>query len=127
MEIQYANYGFDAVAFTVVEGDLVLSHAATRLVNRLPQWWLEELNYPNKHLVYFSCFGTPPHLRRKGYGRKLLQAVKDYYEGCIVILEVRSIGEMSDEQLVEFYKSEGFEEINPKDGYVAYTTMAIEL
>ena len=62
----------------------------------------------NKDVVYFDNFGTFPDYRGKGYARKMLQHVKEFYKGKIVYLFVCSCGPLNDDQLIKFYKSEGF-------------------
>lgn len=81
----------------------------------------------DKKIVYLHCFGTEPHCRRKGYGRKLIQDVKQYYKGCLVYLRVSSIGEMTNEQLIDFYKSEGFNLVENTEKYVPQPVMYVEL
>ena len=64
----------------------------------------------NKDVVYFDNFGTFPDYRGKGYARKMLQHVKEFYKGKIVYLFVCASpgGSLDDDQLIKFYKSEGF-------------------
>ena len=64
----------------------------------------------SKPFIYLSNFGTRRAYRQKGYGRKMLQWVKEHFEGCFLWLEVSAsiMGEMTDDELVDFYKSEGF-------------------
>lgn len=64
----------------------------------------------NKDIVYFDNFGTFPDYRGKGYARKMLQHVKEFYNGKIVYLFVCASpgGSLDDDQLIKFYKSEGF-------------------
>ena len=110
-----------------LENDYI-SSALTEFDNRPPEWLMNAFNRPQKHYIYFCNFGTNSLVRRKGYGRKLLQDVKKYYEGCIVYLAVGSCGEMSNAQLIEFYASEGFKLIEHNDyPYKGYPVMAIEL
>lgn len=97
-------------------------------------YWIDEVlmkNY-NKNsstqVAYLHSFGTKVIERHKGYGRALLEHVKEYYKGCIVFLEVGAAGEMTNEQLKAFYESVGFKEILPLDGgYPAHYTMVIDL
>lgn len=104
-----------------------ITHAYAE-IDYYPSWWLlEALNSPNKQIIYFHSFGTIYGLRGRGYGRKLLKDVKQYYKGCIVYLGVGALGELTNEQLIEFYKSEGFKLIEEAKRYVSYPVMAIEL
>ena len=92
------------------------------------KWMVDAVNAePQKQFFYVSCFGTKREFWRRGYGRKMLQYIKDYYTGCVLLLEVGSYGEMTNEQLKAFYESEGFKEICPEGGYTMHYTMAIEL
>lgn len=70
----------------------------------------EQFHNISKPIVYFSSFYTSKEYRSKGYGRKMLKYIKEYYKGYIVVLHVGGMGVLSNEQLVEFYKSEGFKE-----------------
>jgi len=91
------------------------------------EWVCEALGYPQTPIFYLSCFGTNSNFRGMGYGRQMLKYIKQYFRGCVLYLEVSSLGEMSNQQLKAFYESEGFHEICPKDGYPMYYTMAIKL
>ena len=102
-----------------------ISSALTEIVTQPPKWLTNVLGEPQKHYVCFFNFGTNRLLRHKGYGRKLLQDVKKYYEGCVVYLGVSSLGEMTNEQLIKFYESEGFKLMENNPHY--YPVMAIEL
>jgi GNAT superfamily N-acetyltransferase len=90
-------------------------------------WLMKELNHPTKPVVYFCDFVTDNRVRRKGYGRKLLQGVKKKYENHIIYLGVGcgSNRGMTRDMLIKFYESEGFKlmENNP----CSYPIMAIEL
>ena len=77
-----------------------------------------------KPLIYLSCFGTNLDYQHKGYGRKMLQWVKEYFADCVLWLHVCSGGEMTDDELIGFYESEGFNKLD--DGYY-FQTMYIEL
>ena len=80
-----------------------------------------------KPTLYISCFGVyDRHNRGKGYGRKMLKWLKDYFNGCILWLEVSSMGPMTNEQLIGFYKSEGFIE-SPDNNNRSYPLMYMEL
>ena len=77
-----------------------------------------------KPLIYLSCFGTNLYYQHRGYGRKMLQWVKEYFADCVLWLHVCSAGEMTDDELIGFYESEGFNKLD--DGY-DFQTMYIEL
>lgn len=101
----------------------------------IPTWIVEEarrLNN-NKNIFYFCDFTTYSEVdRKKGYGREMLKKVKDYFKGSILYLYVGTDDEnyITNQQLTEFYSSEGFNEIFPPEGvksYKNYRTMIIEL
>ena len=86
---------------------------------------LSALSY--KPTLYISCFGVYDMCNRgKGYGRIMLRWLKDYFNGCILWLEVSSLGPMTNEQLIGFYKSEGFIE-SPDNNNRKYPLMYMEL
>ena len=67
--------------------------------------------------VYFYSFGTLIEYRHKGFGRELLTYVCNKYKNADIVLHASSVGEMTQEQLIEFYKSCGFEHINDGSPY----------
>ena len=80
-----------------------------------------------KPTLYISCFGVyDRHNRGKGYGRIMLRWLKEYFNGCVLWLEVSSLGPMTNEQLIGFYKSEGFIE-SPDNNSRSYPLMYMEL
>lgn len=86
---------------------------------------LPELSY--KPVLYIYCFGVYDICNRgKGYGRIMLRWLKDYFNGCVLWLEVSSLGPMTNEQLIGFYKSEGFIE-SPDNNNRKYPLMYMEL
>ena len=86
---------------------------------------LPALSY--KQALYISCFGVYDMRNRgKGYGRIMLRWLKEYFNGCVLWLEVSSIGPMTNEQLIGFYKSEGFIE-SPDNNSRSYPLMYMEL
>ena len=100
--------------------------------------YLENVFGKNKKYFYFNSFTTNISYRNKGYGRSLLKNVKKYYEDCykgsgVLYLAVGEFGEgehLNDEQLVEFYSSEGFKIIEHTeflDPFYGHVVMAIEL
>lgn len=102
--------------------------SALTYLNELPlECIIKPFKRTNKCFIRFCNFGTNHAFRHKGYGRKLLQDVKEYYKGCIVYLLVSSIGEMSNKDLINFYASEGFKLIENYKNYTSYPTMVIEL
>ena len=131
MEILKHNYS-NTIHFTIMDEINGFEDEVTNIyvahTQRPPKWIVDVLNAePQKQFFYVHSFGTYRRLRNRGYGRKMLQYIKEYYAGCVLFLEVGSCGEMTNEQLKAFYESEGFREILPKEGYVAHYTMAIEL
>lgn len=91
-----------------------------------PNLYLRNLSRrKRKEIYYFNNFGTFPAYRGKGYARKMLQYVKEYYKGKIVYLYVGASpgGSLNDEQLIKFYKSEGFRMYKSN----CWPLMAIEL
>lgn len=113
--------------------DFMVSSLAVSRGGWLPFWINEALKEQfgtNKstQVLYLHSFGTKVEKRHKGYGRQLLEYVKEFYNGCVVVLEVSSMGQMTNKQLKMFYESVGFEEILPLDGgYPAHYTMVIDL
>jgi L-amino acid N-acyltransferase YncA len=86
---------------------------------------LPALSY--KPTLYVSCFGIYDKEKKgKGYGRKMLRWLKEYFNGCVLWLEVSSMGPMTNEQLIGFYKSEGFIE-SPDNNSRSYPLMYMEL
>ena len=80
-----------------------------------------------KPLIYLSCFGTYEDFRRRGYGRQMIQWVKDYFKHCVIWLEVGSTCEMTNEQLIGFYESEGFKCMPGYSEHSTHTVMYIDL
>jgi GNAT superfamily N-acetyltransferase len=99
------------ITFCEEETDVELCQAFVTVETR-NNYIFEQFHNLSRPIIYFSSFFTPVEHRNKGYGRKMLKYIKEYYKGCIVFLHVAGFGELSDEQLVEFYKSEGFKEYN---------------
>lgn len=81
---------------------------------------------PNKKFAYLSNFGIQSDFQRLGYGRALLRHVINCYHGYNVYLHVESIGDMDNEQLIEFYKSEGFREVDGWQGHSTHPVLIIE-
>lgn len=78
----------------------------------------KRLDFPMEgDVCYIHSFMTIRSMRNQGYGRKLMQHLLDSIKGHFAYLIVCSIGEMSNDQLVEYYKSFGFEEHYKKDCY----------
>ena len=82
-----------------------------------------------KKTFYLSSFGTVEKYRKQGYARKLLRKVKEEYKGSFIILSVYSeTKDFSNKDLMKFYKSEGFIELEPPKGMYPLTIqMYIEL
>ena len=88
--------------------------------------YLREIrNFPKNIKIYYLCdFVTKQIFREKGYGRELLNLVKEETKGQYIYLFVGSSGKMTDEQLVQFYQSIGFE---PRDyHYMGYQMMVLD-
>ena len=69
-------------------------------------------NFPKNIKIYYLCnFRTHKNYRGKGYGKELLNLVKEETKGQYIYLYVGAFdnGQLTDEQLVEFYHSTGFE------------------
>lgn len=89
----------------------------------------ECLGFPIEDSVYYLCnFHTPRDRRCKGYGRELLNRIKEETKGQFIYLIVHSAYEdiFPDEKLVEFYKSVGFKVHEQKDEYKCYTWMVLD-
>jgi GNAT superfamily N-acetyltransferase len=89
----------------------------------------EYLGFPIDESVYYLCdFVTPREHKRKGYGRELLNRIKEETKGQFIYLIVHSSYEdiFPDEKLVEFYKSVGFKVHEQKDEYKWYTWMVLD-
>lgn len=114
----------DSTIDYVIDYDNVISSIVIACVSEIcmenfRQTIFENFNsyYNNKEIKYIHSFGTNKLYRHKGYGRKLLQYVKEKYKGYILILDVGSLGPMTQEQLIDFYKSEGFKQLANKPYY----------
>ena len=79
-------------------------------------------------IFYLSSFGTMSDYRRKGYGRKLMNFVKENTKGQFIYLIVHSPSEriITDKQLVKLYESFGFKVHEKKDEYKDYTWMILD-
>lgn len=89
----------------------------------------ECLGFPIEDSVYYLCdFVTPRDRKRKGYGRELLNRIKEETKGQFIYLIVHSTYEdiFPDDKLVEFYKSVGFKVHEQKDEYQYYTWMVLD-
>lgn len=71
-------------------------------------------SYSKEPHIYFHSFFIYREYRRKGHGKRLLDAIKTFfkirmkYGKVLMTLRYNSIGEMSNEQLKAFYEREGF-------------------
>jgi len=89
----------------------------------------ECLGFPIEDSVYYLCdFVTTREQKRKGYGRELLNRIKEETKGQFIYLIVHSAYEdiFPDDKLVEFYKSVGFKVHEQKDEYKYYTWMVLD-
>lgn len=140
MKFEETHYKDDAVCYNIVEDGIdapFVTEATVSPIGGYSYEWISEMakeiygnNIPTK-MLYFHSFRTNPSLQGRGYGRKMLQHVKEMYHNCIIILCVSraSWGNLSDCQLVEFYQSEGFILLDrAKAGeYCMFPTMIIKL
>jgi GNAT superfamily N-acetyltransferase len=89
----------------------------------------ELLGFPINEGVFYLCdFRTTQGERRNGYGRELLNLIKEETKGQFIYLIVHSTYEdiFPDDKLVEFYKSVGFKVHEQKDEYKYYTWMVLD-
>jgi GNAT superfamily N-acetyltransferase len=89
----------------------------------------ECLGFPIEDSVYYLCdFVTTREQKRKGYGRELLNRIKEETKGQFIYLIVHSAYEdiFPDDKLVEFYKSVGFKVHEQKYEYKYYTWMVLD-
>ena len=89
----------------------------------------ELLGFPINEGVFYLCdFVTTREQKRKGYGRELLNFIKEETKGQFIYLIVHSSNEEAfpDDKLVEFYKSVGFKVHEQKDEYQYYTWMVLD-
>ena len=81
----------------------------------------ERCGFPFNIKIYYLCnFCTKRNLRGRGYGRELLNLVKEETKGQFIYLKVGAYdgNTMTDEDLVNFYQSLGFEDSRIfDDGY----------
>ena len=89
----------------------------------------EVLGFPIDEGVFYLCdFVTAQGHKRKGYGRELLNHIKEETKGQFIYLIVHSSYEdvFPDDKLIEFYKSVGFKVHEQKDKYRWYTWMVLD-
>ena len=89
----------------------------------------ELLGFPINEGAFYLChFVTTREQKRKGYGRELLNLIKEETKGQFIYLIVHSSyeKEFPDDKLVEFYKSVGFKVHKQKDEYKYYTWMVLD-
>lgn len=89
----------------------------------------EKVDFPRDcEIYYLGNFVTENKYRRKGYGRELLNLVKENTKGKFIYLIVHSSNEkyMKDSDLVKFYQSIGFKVHDKKDQYTYYTWMVLD-
>jgi len=117
-----------------VENETIEGVVTSVLTEKFPPYRFvsEYVNQPADKFICFSDFYTKPFARKRGYGRKLIQDVKEYYKGYVVYLGVGCFGQgemMNNNQLISFYQSEGFKVVpQPEDNpFTDYTIMFVEL
>ena len=89
----------------------------------------EKVDFPRDCKIYYlGNFVTENKYRRKGYGRELLNLVKENTKGKFIYLIVHSSNEkyMKDSDLVKLYQSIGFKVHDKKDQYTYYTWMVLD-
>lgn len=86
---------------------------------------LNGLMKPNGSVLYLCDFGTNYKYRKHGYARRILEYTLKAYENDIIYLGVKSgdPDQISDRDLIKFYKSVGFKKINYK---LPYTFMVYD-
>jgi len=86
---------------------------------------LNGLMKPNGSVLYLCDFGTDYKYRKRGYARRILEYTLKAYENDIIYLGVKSgdPDQISDRDLIKFYKSVGFKKINYK---LPYTFMVYD-
>lgn len=128
-ELKVTRLNFGAVKYRLVNEDgcclssLQINKMSMGAIRR------KNLGFPIKEGVfYLSDFVTNSSCRRKGYGRELLNHIKEVTKGQFIYLIVHSMYEdiFSDDKLVEFYKSVGFKVHEQKDVYQYYTWMVLD-
>lgn len=119
MKFEERHYKNGAVDYNIVEDGIDASFVTEATVSPIgahSNEWITEMakeiygnDIPTK-MFYFHSFATNKLLQGRGYGRKMLQHVKEMHHNCIITLCVSraSWGNLSNRQLVEFYQSEGF-------------------
>ena len=117
-------YLYDKNASNIRYRSLLIASADTEIKNPPPECLISIFGEGKKY-IYFSNFCTNEHMRNMGYGRKLLQAVKEYYKGYILYLAVGGFNNcpITNDRLIQFYASEGFKVIERTN----YPIMAVEL
>jgi GNAT superfamily N-acetyltransferase len=138
MKFEETHYKNGSVCYNIVEDGIpFVTEATVSPIGGHKYEWIIEMakeiygnNIPTK-MLYFHSFGTNKSLQGRGYGRKMLQHVKEMHHNCIITLCVSKgcWGNLSDRQLVEFYQSEGFVLLDrAKAGeYCMFPTMVIKL
>lgn len=89
----------------------------------------EVVGFPSRgNIYYLNSFGTSYKYRQKGYGRQLLNFVKEKMKGKFIFLIVQSVDEdyMKNSDLVKFYQSVGFKIHEKKDAFPQHTWMVLD-
>jgi GNAT superfamily N-acetyltransferase len=68
-----------------------------------------------KDIYYLGSFLVYGEHRRKGYGRQLIKRIKEDYKGKVLVLDAQSFGTLLQEDLINFYASEGFKFTNEEE------------
>jgi GNAT superfamily N-acetyltransferase len=66
----------------------------------------------SEDMYYFNRLYVNPKYRRNNYGKRLLNTLLDYIDSvnAIIYLDINPYGEMTYDQLKEFYMNHGFKE-----------------
>ena len=113
-------------------GDFITEVSISKYVSYEIKTMLEYiLGHECDKIFYLHSFGTRNDMLGKGYGRKMIQYLKERYKGSVLYLCVCPPwwGKLSTSALIKFYKSEGFIllDSNETKKYTSYPIMLIEL
>lgn len=118
--------GYNSVRYTdVIDGKMV----STVDVKEIKEGYWARLGDGVKQVFYVENFTVVQRQRRKGYGKKLLNHLKECYKGCVLCLQVYPYNNssMDEKQLIEYYRSNGFKDICPEWYNSNYCLMYINL
>lgn len=83
---------------------------------------IADLSEWGNNCYFIHRINVPKNERGKGYGSKLLKMICDEAdkENAILMLQIVSSGEMSDEDLTEWYRKYGFVELPSEYAFIRY-------